>query len=106
VKLNEVLRVNRKHYLILFGNTFCAKNQAMPTALTVKGQVTLPKHIRVALGLLPGALLDFAVNKEGDVVIQRADRAAVDTANDRFDAARGRADVPWRTDDLMALLRG
>jgi hypothetical protein len=25
---------------------------------------------------------------------------------DRFEAARGKADVKWRTDDLMALLRG
>jgi antitoxin PrlF len=24
---------------------------------------------------------------------------------DRFDAVRGRADVPWRTDKLMKLLR-
>ncbi|MBM4220741.1 MAG: AbrB family transcriptional regulator, partial [Gammaproteobacteria bacterium] len=24
---------------------------------------------------------------------------------DRFEAARGKADVKWRTDDLMALLR-
>jgi antitoxin PrlF len=78
----------------------------MPTALTTKGQVTLPKHIRDALGLQAGSLLDFAVNKEGDVVIQRADRAGPNAANDRFEAARGRADIPWRTDDLMALLRG
>ena len=25
---------------------------------------------------------------------------------DRFESARGKADVKWRTDDLMALLRG
>lgn len=78
----------------------------MPTALTTKGQVTLPKHIRDALGLQAGSLLDFAVNQAGDVVIQRADRVVPDAANDRFEAARGRADIPWRTDDLMALLRG
>ena len=28
-----------------------------------------------------------------------------DRKRDRFDAARGMADVKWRTDDLMALLR-
>jgi hypothetical protein len=25
---------------------------------------------------------------------------------DRFEAARGKADVKWRTDELMSLLRG
>ena len=25
---------------------------------------------------------------------------------DRFESARGKADIKWRTDDLMALLRG
>ncbi|MBZ9782956.1 hypothetical protein K9857_15600 [Pseudomonas sp. REP124] len=25
---------------------------------------------------------------------------------DRFEAVRGKADIKWRTDDLMALLRG
>jgi antitoxin PrlF len=28
------------------------------------------------------------------------------TSKDRFDRARGRATVKWRTDELMALLRG
>ena len=30
---------------------------------------------------------------------------AVGPEKDRFEAARGKADVPWRTADLMALLR-
>ena len=29
-----------------------------------------------------------------------------DTMVDRFEAVRGRADIKWRTDDLMTLLRG
>jgi hypothetical protein len=27
-------------------------------------------------------------------------------ARDRFEAVRGKADIEWRTDDLMAVLRG
>ena len=77
----------------------------MPTTLTVKGQVTIPKPIRDALGLKPGSQMDFAVNREGDVVLHKADRRPVRTSN-RFEAARGTADVKWRTKDLMALLRG
>ena len=77
----------------------------MSTTLTVKGQVTIPKKIRDALGLLPGMPVDFAVNEQGDVVIHKAERAAT-RKPDRFEAARGKADVKWRTQELMALLRG
>ena len=77
----------------------------MPTMLTVKGQVTIPKQIREALGLKPGMPVDFAVNKEGEVVIHRVEVSAK-CKSDRFEAARGKADVKWRTKDLMALLRG
>ena len=86
------------------------KGPAVPTTLTVKGQVTIPKQIRDALGLVPGCAVDFAVNRDGQVVLHKADQAGRKrTARpqpDRFDAARGKADVKWRTQDLMALLRG
>jgi AbrB family looped-hinge helix DNA binding protein len=80
----------------------------MSTTLTVKGQVTIPKPIRDAMGLTPGTAVDFAVNRDGEVVIHKArsDKGkAAKTTPDRFEAARGKADVPWRTDELMALLR-
>lgn len=76
----------------------------MPTTLTTKGQVTIPKQIRDALGLKPGMPVDFAVTPDGEVVIHRA-ASAVTRKRDRFEAARGKADVKWRTRDLMALLR-
>lgn len=82
----------------------------MSTTLTVKGQVTIPKQIRDALGLAPGSAVDFAVNRDGQVVLNKASsaqgKAAARPQPDRFDAARGKADVKWRTQDLMALLRG
>lgn len=77
----------------------------MSTRLTSKGQVTIPKQIRDALSLAPGCSVDFAVTTEGDVVIHKVG-APTSRGPDRFDAARGKADVQWRTDDLMALLRG
>jgi antitoxin PrlF len=78
------------------------------TTLTSKGQVTIPKPIRDALQLRPGMAVQFAVNAAGEVVIQpsRVARAGRRRAADRFDAVRGKADVRWRTDDLMKLLRG
>ena len=81
----------------------------MSTTLTVEGQVTIPKQIRDAMGLLPGSAIDFAVNPSGEVVLQKAPASRTSrkaqTKPDRFEAARGKADVPWRTKDLMALLR-
>ena len=79
----------------------------MPTTLTSKGQVTIPKRIRDALKLLPGAPVEFSVNASGDVLLHppRALKGKRGAPKDRFDAVRGRADVKWRTDELMKLLR-
>ena len=77
----------------------------MPNTPTIKGQVTIPKHIRDALDMLPGCSVHFAVNADGDVVVHQVG-ADSSRKPDRFEAARGKADVKWRTDELMALLRG
>lgn len=77
----------------------------MATTLTSKGQVTIPKPIRDALNLAPGSRVDFAVNADGDIVIRKVGTRP-SRKPDRFQAARGRADIKWRTDELMALLRG
>jgi AbrB family looped-hinge helix DNA binding protein len=79
----------------------------MATTLTTKGQVTIPKRIRDELNLLPGASVEFSVNAAGEVVLHRPRPAkpARRPPRDRFDAVRGSADVRWRTDALMKLLR-
>jgi AbrB family looped-hinge helix DNA binding protein len=77
----------------------------MATTMTVKGQVTIPKKVRDALRLVPGDGVNFEVNGDGDVVVRRAGRRAI-RSRDRFESARGKAQVKWRTDELMALLRG
>ena len=77
----------------------------MATTLTSKGQVTIPKHIRDALNLTPGSSVDFDVNPDGDVVIHKVG-ARPSRKPDRFERVRGKADVEWRTDELMTLLRG
>ncbi len=79
----------------------------MPTMLTSKGQVTIPKRIRDEMQLLPGSPVEFSVNAAGEVVLHPSlpARRMRRPAPDRFEAVRGRADVHWRTDDLMKLLR-
>lgn len=81
----------------------------MATTLTSKGQVTIPKQVRDALGLTPGSEIEFSVNRDGEVVLLKAGRPSADKRRarrgDRFDSARGKAQIKWRTDELMALLR-
>ena len=77
----------------------------MSTMLTSKGQVTIPKQIRDALNLEPGSAIDFAIDGNGDVVIHKVG-ARASRKPDRFEKARGKADIKWQTDDLMAMLRG
>ena len=75
----------------------------MATTLTIKGQVTIPKQIRDALDLQPGCKLNFAINDDGNVLLQKA---AKKQKKDRFEQVRGKADVKWGTQDLMNLMRG
>ena len=77
----------------------------MPSNLNCKGQVTIPKQIREALRMTSGCSVEIAVNAEGNIVIRKVGSES-DRKRDRFAAARGMADVKWRTDDLMAFLRG
>lgn len=77
----------------------------MATTMTVKGQVTIPKKVRDALQLSAGDGVDFEVNREGQVVVNKAGAKHI-KRRDRFEASRGKAQLKWRTDDLMALLRG
>ncbi len=76
----------------------------MATTLTSKGQVTIPKQVRDALHLVPGSEVEFGVNHDGEVVLTKAGKSRP-RRGDRFEAARGKAQVKWRSDDLMALLR-
>jgi antitoxin PrlF len=78
----------------------------MRATVTSKGQVTIPKRVRDALRLQPGAVLEFSVNAGGEMVLrQRRPAHDGNPRGERFDSVRGRADVRWRTDDVMKLLR-
>ena len=77
----------------------------MATTLTSKGQVTIPKKVRDALQIGPGSAVEFTVNEAGDVVLTKAGRGRRKN-KDRFESARGKAQIKWSTRELMQLLRG
>jgi antitoxin PrlF len=51
--------------------------------LTSKGQVTLPKAIRQALGVTTGSKVAFEL-RDGDVIVTRAERENADPAIEAF----------------------
>ena len=75
------------------------------TKLTSKGQVTIPKPVREALGLRAGTSVEFVLNQEGQFVV-RAARKPRRAVRGRFAALRGIGTVKMTTDEILALTRG
>ncbi|MBJ7608094.1 MAG: AbrB/MazE/SpoVT family DNA-binding domain-containing protein [Candidatus Dormibacteraeota bacterium] len=72
--------------------------------VTEKGQVTIPKDLREALGIGAGSEVEFACQDDAIVVRKVTDRP---TRGSRLaDRLRGRGDVRMTTDEIMALTRG
>jgi antitoxin PrlF len=79
----------------------------MANALTVKGQVTIPKRVRDALGLKPGDAVDFVLDESGKVVMRRAGTQPAEREPDGIDRATGSADYKWgSTAEYMKFIRG
>lgn len=82
--------------------------------LTVKGQVTIPKDVRDALGLKPGEPVEFEYRGDGEAVIRKGRRSDAEHQK-RYDAALARIAEARRlyrmeplgmtTDEYMALVR-
>jgi antitoxin PrlF len=77
----------------------------METTITRKGQVTIPKHIRDALGLRAGSRLEFDVDGER-IFLRKAGRNGL-RRPDRFDRAMGAAEIKLgcSVDEYMELIR-
>jgi antitoxin PrlF len=76
----------------------------MPTNLTSKGQVTVPKSVRDYLGLKPGVAVTFERLASGEVVLRAARRSRKRPLS-AFARLRGRASVRMSTEAIMALTR-
>lgn len=75
----------------------------MATTVTSKGQVTIPKPVRDRLGIEPGNAVEFRLEADGRIVLEKVGGAA---PRNRFDALRGIADTGLSTDEIMAIMRG
>jgi AbrB family looped-hinge helix DNA binding protein len=70
--------------------------------LTIKGQVTIPQQIRRRLDLSAGDQVEFAVDPDGRIVIEKFEPNPFQRVRKR--AKRNRS--PYTTDEYMALMRG
>lgn len=79
--------------------------------VTSKGQVTIPKHLRVRTGIRAGTEVDFA-GRDGEIVMRKAesvpegDRTGRTEFAEYLDRVTGTIDLDMSTDAFMELLRG
>jgi AbrB family looped-hinge helix DNA binding protein len=75
----------------------------MPTGITVKGQVTIPKKVREALRLSPGDAVEFELSDHGRVIVHKPQLPAPDSTRRQ----RGpHPQIRRRAAELLELLRG
>ncbi len=72
--------------------------------VTEKGQVTIPKDLRDALGIGAGTEVEFERRKD-TIVVRKSDRSPT-RGSQLAERLRGRGDVEMTTDEIMALTRG
>ena len=72
----------------------------MKTIVSEKGQITIPKHLRVRLGLKPGTVLLFTAQK-GKLGAEKK------TGNDVFSKWQGKGHLPFgkTADDYLKAIR-
>ena len=71
--------------------------------VTEKGQVTIPKALRDALGIGAGTEVEF--ERRRDVIMVRKANVATSRGHRLAERLRGRGDVAMTTDEIMALTR-
>lgn len=69
--------------------------------VTRKGQVTIPREVRRALGIHPGSDVQFRIEEQGVRLVVDPERAANEIAE-----MRGAGSGELSTDEILALTRG
>ncbi|MGH9166194.1 MAG: AbrB/MazE/SpoVT family DNA-binding domain-containing protein [Acidimicrobiales bacterium] len=72
--------------------------------VTEKGQVTIPKDLRDALGIGAGTEVEF--ERRRDAIVVRKAKGSPTRGRRLAERLRGRGDVEMTTDEIMALTRG
>jgi AbrB family looped-hinge helix DNA binding protein len=67
--------------------------------VTTKGQVTIPKEVREAMGIDPGDEVEFVETEDGYVLRKRVEE-------NPFERWRGTLETGRPTEDVVAELRG
>ena len=71
--------------------------------VTVKGQVTIPQHLREKAGIMPGSEVEFSEAKDGSLTLRKTPGKG--RGRRIVEAMRGRGDVRMTTDEILALTR-
>ncbi len=77
----------------------------MPTTVTVKGQVTLPKDVRDAVGIGPGDKVEVRATAAGGIIIEKAGTSG-DYKARLYEVAKRRVIRGITADELMDMTRG
>lgn len=72
--------------------------------VTEKGQVTIPKELRDALGIGAGTEVEF--ERRNDTIVVRKSERRPTRGRRLAERLKGRGDVAMTTDEIMALTRG
>jgi AbrB family looped-hinge helix DNA binding protein len=75
----------------------------MSYKVTKRGQITLPRWVREAIGVAPGGEAGFRINDRGEVVLEKAGGAR---RQNPFSRWRGFLGPRPSTDEVMAMTRG
>jgi AbrB family looped-hinge helix DNA binding protein len=70
--------------------------------VTIKGQVTIPQHIREKLGIVPATEIEFVEEKDRVYIVKKEGPG---NRSNKFRKLRGVATVRMTTDEIMALTR-
>ena len=70
-----------------------------------KGQVTIPKELRDALGIGAGSEVSFEIALNGEALVVRKATGTASRGRQLAERLRNRGDVALSTDEIMALTR-
>jgi AbrB family looped-hinge helix DNA binding protein len=78
----------------------------MATTVTSKGQVTIPKRVRDALGLKPGSKVEIVAQKGTIATLKLAGQSRRSEIRKRLESVSGTMRLGMTTDEYMKLIRG